>query len=883
MKLLPDQKKISLHIAFILPFMGLILFSAGLTSYLSFRNSQQAVNDMTRALRDEITARIEEHLQRYLNVPYLVNQSVFNALTLGTLDPQQPLLIGRSLCQQLQLFPELNSISLANAQGGTINAQRQEDGQVRLLMTQDFLPGENLVFAPDTRQGCKPLETLPTFDARQALWFQEAVAAQKLRWSPFYLIPYLPEPGFSLSQPLYADVQAKDKQLKGVVMTELRLSRLSDFMRSLNVGASGLTFIIQSNGLLVVSSEPVQPFSLSPDGNLMQREGLTSREPLIRATVQFLHQTYSDLQAIKERLQLDFPWQGELEFLQVTPYRDTFGLDWLIVVVLPEADFMLPVRANTRLTFWLSLGSLVLALLLSWQLSQAIIRPIRHLSKAAEKLMAEKWPLFLPDSHISEIQQLSNAFQHMSQQLRTAFITLEHKVDERTQALKNSLQALERSERALLESEAKYHALVEQIPVTVYEARLENRSQMRYISPQIEKLLGIPTEHWLQDTNTWINSLHKEDRGRVLAEYQNYLTFLRRLPMPSDEPFSSEYRMVRRDGEEIWISDYSLPVFDEKNQSLFLRGVMQDISERKKVEKELLSYRKHLEYLIKARTSALEDVNKQLKAEILERKRMEILEREYMEKLAHTSRISMLGEMAAQIAHQLNQPLAAIASYSVACKYLLQSFVSSDFAKTYQEKIQTTLEKINYEAQHAGQIIHRLRTLSRSNEMEKHSLNLNQLVEDAQKLIVVEAKWRGIQLVLQLAPQLPWVMADKVLLEQVILNLAHNAIAAMDELKDRARLLTIQTELMQHHEIHLRVIDTGPGLAEDLLEQVFTSFFTTKPHGIGLGLSICQSIVKAHEGRLWAQANTQGGTTFTLSLPACQDDSRRAEGMLYET
>ncbi len=879
MMIIPRWKHISLHVAFLLPVMALILITAGLTSYLSFHNGQQAINEMTRDLRNEITARIEEHLQRYLRVPYLVNQSVFNALSLGVLDLQQPQRIGRSLCQQLQLYPELNSISFGNPQGGAISAQRQEDDSVQMLMTQNFMAGLYDVYKPENRKTCTLLGTLPSFDARKHEWYRTAVAQQQIHWSPFYLIPYQPEPGFSLSQPLYIEPSIEpapdeEKELQGVLMTELRLSRLGDFLRSLNVGRSGRTFIMQRDGLLVASSESIQPFSLLSDGSLQQREAIHSREPLIQATARFLQSAYPDLNTIKTHLQLDFSWQMQHEFLQVSPFQDDFGLDWLIVVVLPEADFMQHVHENTQMTLWLWIGSLLLGLVLSWRLSQAIIHPIRGLSSVADQLIENKWPVQLPDSHIIEIKQLSSAFQHMSEQLRGAFILLEQKVKERTQALQDSLDALECSEQALQKSEAKYHTLVEQIPVTVYEASLDNRSKMLYISPQIEKLSAIKDTIWLNNPNTWLEHLDKDDRIRVLDEYQTYLQTLSSSIEPIETEFSTEYRFLRPDGQEIWINDDSLPVYDEQGRCLFLRGVMQDITERKAVEKELLTYRKHLEYLIKARTRALEDLNEQLKGEILERKRMEVLEREYMEKLAHTSRISMLGEMAAQIAHQLNQPLAAVASYSVACKYLLQSFTNSHYATVYQKKIQTTLEKINDEAQHAGAIIHRLRALSRSNEMETSMVDINKLVRDAEKLVEVEAKWRNIELKLELSAQLPCVMVDKVLLEQVILNLAHNAVAALDEITDRTRRLTVKTEEMKKEkEVRIHVMDNGPGLPEEMIEQVFTSFFTTKPHGIGLGLSVCLSIAKAHEGRLWVTPNAEHGTVFTLSLPIYQNDS----------
>ena len=229
--------------------------------------------------------------------------------------------------------------------------------------------------------------------------------------------------------------------------------------------------------------------------------------------------------------------------------------------------------------------------------------------------------------------------------------------------------------------------------------------------------------------------------------------------------------------------------------------------------------------------------------------------------LAHLSRVTMLGEITASIAHELNQPLAAVMSNAQAAQRLL----ANGSAPTAD--LQEILADIVHADQRAGDVIRRLRVwLGRDRPMLR-PLDVNQVILDVERLIRSELLLRHVRLSLSLDPSLPNVSADLVQLQQVILNLALNAMEAMDGIPNQERLLSIQTSSAAD-AVLVAVTDRGPGIGAVHMDRLFDAFFSTKPTGLGIGLRICASIVDAHGGRIWAANNAAGGATFSFTLPA---------------
>jgi two-component system, LuxR family, sensor kinase FixL len=234
-------------------------------------------------------------------------------------------------------------------------------------------------------------------------------------------------------------------------------------------------------------------------------------------------------------------------------------------------------------------------------------------------------------------------------------------------------------------------------------------------------------------------------------------------------------------------------------------------------------------------------------------------------RLAHAARIGTLGEMVSGIAHEVNQPLTAIANYASACRRLLQS---GDAAI---DELVATLEKISAQAERAGQVIRGLRSLTRRRDSVREALDVNQLIGEVARLLDFELRNSGWRLLLALAPKLPPVLGDGVQLQQVVLNLVRNGIEAMSE-RATGDFIEVATRQASAGRVEIVVRDCGPGLDEAGVRRLFEPFHTTKSQGMGLGLSICQSIVTAHGGEIRHAGNAPGGgAIFVVRLPTCED------------
>jgi PAS domain S-box-containing protein len=255
--------------------------------------------------------------------------------------------------------------------------------------------------------------------------------------------------------------------------------------------------------------------------------------------------------------------------------------------------------------------------------------------------------------------------------------------------------------------------------------------------------------------------------------------------------------------------------------------------------------------------------------DITARKRAEEELHEAQANLAHVTRVTALGELAASIAHEVSQPLAAVVTNAAAClRWLDRETPNLDEARG-------TVRSIIKDGTRAGEVIQRVRGLVNKTAGQKAPLHLNEVVNEVITLVQHELLSHRVLLRLELAPAPPLVLADRIQLQQVILNLVVNGIEAMQAVTDRPRELVIQTHQDETHQILLTVKDRGIGIAADNADRLFNAFFTTKSSGMGMGLSICRSIVDAHGGRLSASGNVGPGATFQFTLPWHQEDNTR--------
>jgi PAS domain S-box-containing protein len=252
--------------------------------------------------------------------------------------------------------------------------------------------------------------------------------------------------------------------------------------------------------------------------------------------------------------------------------------------------------------------------------------------------------------------------------------------------------------------------------------------------------------------------------------------------------------------------------------------------------------------------------------DVTSRKRAEAELHEAQANLAHVTRVTALGELAASIAHEVNQPLAAVVTNAAACLRWL------DRDPANLNEARATLRSIINDGNRAGEVIQRVRALV-NKTTDRKALHINEVVNEVMSLVQHELFSHQVALRLELAPALPPVLADRIQLQQVILNLVINGIEAMQPVTDRPRELVIRTRQDETDQVLVTVSDCGVGVAAEDVDRLFDAFFTTKSGGMGMGLSICRSIVDAHGGRLSASGNTGPGATFQFTLPLHQEDN----------
>jgi two-component system, LuxR family, sensor kinase FixL len=244
------------------------------------------------------------------------------------------------------------------------------------------------------------------------------------------------------------------------------------------------------------------------------------------------------------------------------------------------------------------------------------------------------------------------------------------------------------------------------------------------------------------------------------------------------------------------------------------------------------------------------------------RKHQELQEKEHLEKLAHVTRLGLMGEMASGIAHEVNQPLSAVVNYTQVCLRFLQN------EKPDLEKIGDVMLKANQQALKAGQIIHSMREFVKQRKIQRSIVDINDLIYDAISLFESDFKQHLVAMRFELTKSLPNVFIDRVQIEQVLLNLIRNSVDALKDLPQfTQRQLSIETSLNELNYIVVRVKDNGPGLTPLQQEKILTPFFTTKSAGMGMGLSISRSLVEAHHGTLHFNSKEDKGTTFYFTIP----------------
>ena len=367
------------------------------------------------------------------------------------------------------------------------------------------------------------------------------------------------------------------------------------------------------------------------------------------------------------------------------------------------------------------------------------------------------------------------------------------------------------SEQTIRESEERFRTMANVAPVMIWMSGTDklctffNKGWLDFTGRTLEQELG----------NGWAEGVHREDIDRCLEIYDNAFS--------ARQEFTMEYRLRRFDGKYCWVLDHGVPRAEANGEFLGYIGCAVDIAERKRGELEAAQQRNEL---------------------------------------AHIARVSMMGELAASLAHELNQPLTAILSNAQAA----QRFLASNTADL--DEVREILEDIVQDNCRAGEVIGRMRALVKKENLQFTTLDLANMVGDVALLLHSDAILHNIRIALDINPGLPPVRGDRVQLQQVLLNLLLNAFDAMKDCAADAREITVRAERDGARLMRVAVCDRGAGVSGDKAEKIFQPFYTTKRDGLGMGLAISRSIIETHGGHLWVRNNADRGATFNFTLPA---------------
>ena len=254
-------------------------------------------------------------------------------------------------------------------------------------------------------------------------------------------------------------------------------------------------------------------------------------------------------------------------------------------------------------------------------------------------------------------------------------------------------------------------------------------------------------------------------------------------------------------------------------------------------------------------------VRVQVAADITDRKHIDEVNLQQQKRLEQTSRLITMGEMASSLAHELNQPLSAIANYCAGCVKRMQ-------AGNYKlDDLLIAMQKASSQAERAGKIIRRMRDMVKKGDPNRQPIALPELIDEARAFADIEAQRTGTQIIVDIPEDLPRIVVDRIMIEQVLLNLVKNGIEAMSDVPVERRQLRLLARLVDERMMEVTVSDQGHGLAAEDVEKIFAPFYTTKPEGMGIGLAICRSIIEFHQGRLWVSPRRDGGTEFHFTVP----------------
>ncbi len=459
----PFLKKVAhrlpLQVILTVPFMVQVVAATSLVGYLSYRNGQQAVNTLADQLMDQVSDRVDQQLENYLALPHQINQLNLDAIQRGLLDPKDLDAAELYFFKQSQVFKNFSYAGYALPDQTAAGAGRWLQGQDIVLTHHPGGSVKDYTYLPDKQGRRTKLIYEADYNPVIQEWYVGTVKVGKPFWSHIYLAE-----GFEgyLSSTAGAPIYDAKGKLRGVLGIDLLLRDISTFLEQIKVSPTGRVFIVERDGMLIANSDGSPTYRNLSKNKSERIQAFNSSSPVIRAVSRQLQTKFGSLDKIQTPQKFEFQLQNnasgnlnQRQFTTVIPWQDQYGLDWLIVVTVPESDFMGRINANTRTTIVLCLCALGIATLLGVFTARWISRPIKQLSEASAAIAAGNLDQTVKVEQVQELQTLAQSFNAMAEQLKGSFSALEknneileQRVEERTAELQEAKDSADAASNA---------------------------------------------------------------------------------------------------------------------------------------------------------------------------------------------------------------------------------------------------------------------------------------------------------------------------------------------------------------------------------------------------------------------------------------------------
>lgn len=562
--------KVNLKTFLIIPFVVQIITAVGLVGYISYKNGHDAVEEIADHLMREKSDRIHQYLDTYLSTAQKINYINWKAVNSGIINLQDFQKLGKYFWGQIKTY-DFTYINYGNSQGEFIGVGYVDK---KLEIAERSLPQLNVLYSysPD-QQGNRAFirEIYKNQNPNAAAWYERAVAAGKPIWSPIYNWADLPEElSISASYPIYDSKQ----KLLGVLGIDLSINKISNFLQKIRNESGEIIFIIERSGLLVASSSSQPAFTII-NGKANRLQITEMADDIGQEAAKYIQKKFGSFDNIKESQTLKFSRKNQQYFILINPYKDEFGLNWLIVAIVPEDNFMAQIHANNRITILLCVATLIISTGIGIITAQWITRPIFHLNTAAKEMARGNFSGQVKDSGIKEIGELAQSFNEMSAQIQTFF-------------------------QALTESEKKFATFLETVPIGV--AIFDKNSKIVVINQAGRDILN----------QGFSDNISAE---KIIENYQVFIAGTQQIYPREELPitrslqgetvFADDLEIQGFDSQIIALEVRSTPVCDEAGNVIYAIAAFTDISDRKQAQTILADYNRLLEQKVIERTKAL--------------------------------------------------------------------------------------------------------------------------------------------------------------------------------------------------------------------------------------------------------------------------------------